>query len=73
MKKAQIDTIMVGLFTRTQIIRQFLRDDNGQDIVEYALVLALIALGATASLSSLAASISIAFSNVGSHLGTYTG
>lgn len=47
-------------------------DESGQDLVEYALVVALIALGATASISSLAGSFSTAFSNMGSHLSTYT-
>jgi pilus assembly protein Flp/PilA len=47
-------------------------DESGQDLVEYALVVALIALGATASISSLASSFSTAFSNMGSHLSTYT-
>ena len=50
----------------------FFVDESGQDLVEYALVLALIALGATASMSALATSFSQAFSNVGSHVATYT-
>jgi pilus assembly protein Flp/PilA len=44
------------------------RDESGQDLIEYALVAALIALGATAAMSSLATSISTAFSTVGSKL-----
>ncbi len=51
---------------------QMLRDDRGQDLVEYALVIALIALAATAGMSGLAGKISTAFSNVGTKLGTYT-
>ena len=49
-----------------------IRDESGQDLVEYALVVALIALGATASMSSLASSFSTAFSSVGSKLSTYS-
>jgi pilus assembly protein Flp/PilA len=49
-----------------------LRDENGQDLVEYALVVALIALGATASMSALALSFSTVFSNVGNKVATYT-
>lgn len=49
-----------------------IRDESGQDLVEYALVVALIALGATASISSLASSFSTAFSSVGSKLSTYS-
>jgi pilus assembly protein Flp/PilA len=51
---------------------RFIEDETGQDLVEYALVVALIALGATASMSALATSFSTAFSNVGSHFSTYT-
>jgi pilus assembly protein Flp/PilA len=47
-------------------------DESGQDLVEYALMVALIALGATASISSLAGSFSTAFSSVGSKLSTYS-
>jgi pilus assembly protein Flp/PilA len=53
-------------------VKRFLREEAGQDLVEYALVLALIALGATASMSSLATSFSTAFSTVGSKFGTYS-
>ena len=49
-----------------------IRDEGGQDLVEYALVVALIALGATASMSSLASSFSTAMSAVGNKLSTYS-
>jgi len=38
--------------------------EEGQDLVEYALVVALIALGATASMQSLASIISSAFASI---------
>jgi len=50
----------------------FLEDQSGQDLVEYALVLALIALAATVSMKALATSIGTAFTSVGTKLGTYT-
>ena len=43
-----------------------LSKDEGQDLVESAMVVALIALGATAGMSSLAADISNAF-NLAAH------
>jgi pilus assembly protein Flp/PilA len=55
-----------------EAVRRFLNEETGQDLVEYALVVALIALGATASMSSLATSFSTAFSSVGSKVSTYT-
>ena len=48
------------------------RDESGQDLVEYALVLALIALAATVSMKTLATTIGNAFTSVGNKLTTYT-
>lgn len=53
-------------------LQGFKNDESGQDLVEYALVVSLIALGATATMSSLATSFSTAFSKMGSKLSTYT-
>ncbi|MGC1462049.1 MAG: Flp family type IVb pilin [Terracidiphilus sp.] len=51
---------------------QDLRDsEEGQDMVEYALVVALIAFGAVAGMGKLAAGISHAFSDVSTRLGGY--
>lgn len=47
-------------------------DESGQDLIEYALVVALIALAATAGMTSVASAINLAFTHVGSHLSTYT-
>ena len=51
---------------------QILKDENGQDLIEYALVVALIAFAATAGMSTLATSINTAFSTIGTKLTTYT-
>jgi pilus assembly protein Flp/PilA len=42
--------------------------EEGQDLVEYALVVALIAFGAVAGMTSLAGGINTAFNNVTSML-----
>jgi pilus assembly protein Flp/PilA len=46
--------------------------DEGQDLVEYALVVALVAFGATAGMKSLASGLNLAFGNISTKLGTYT-
>jgi pilus assembly protein Flp/PilA len=46
--------------------------EQGQDLVEYALVVALIAFGATAGMNSLAAGINTSFGNISTTLGSYT-
>ena len=44
-------------------------EESGQDLIEYALVVALIALAATAGMSSLANGINSAFTKLNSILG----
>jgi pilus assembly protein Flp/PilA len=43
-------------------------DESGQDLIEYALIAALIALGAILSMSALATDINAAFTKIGSTL-----
>jgi len=47
------------------------KDESGQGLVEYVLIIALVALAATAGMSTLATAINSAFSTVGSILGKY--
>lgn len=51
---------------------QILLDEKGQDLIEYALVVALIAFAATAGMGTLATDINTAFSNIGTALTTAT-
>jgi len=56
-----------------QSIYMHLRDDeSGQDLIEYALVVALIAFAATAGMGTVANKINLAFTNIGTKLTTYT-
>jgi pilus assembly protein Flp/PilA len=45
--------------------------EEGQDLVEYALVVALIAFGATAGMKSLATGLNTAFQGISTTLGSY--
>ena len=54
-------------------IQSLLKNEEGQDLIEYALVVALIALAATAGMSTVASDINVAFSNIGTKLTNYTG
>ena len=47
---------------------QLLKDESGQDLIEYALVVALIAFAATAGMSTLASDINSAFTHIGTKL-----
>jgi pilus assembly protein Flp/PilA len=50
------------------LIRQLLRDDRGQDLIEYALIFTFVALGAIASLKSISAGVAAVFGTVGTTL-----
>jgi pilus assembly protein Flp/PilA len=54
-------------------IKTTLQSEEGQDLVEYALVVALIAFAATAGMGSLANAINNAFKAIGNSLTTATG
>ncbi len=46
----------------------FIKDESGQDLIEYALVAGLIGLGAVAAMTGLAGKIGAAFNSVGNGL-----
>ena len=50
------------------IIEDLLNNESGQDLIEYALVAALIALGVITAMKHLATGISTAFSTISSDL-----
>jgi pilus assembly protein Flp/PilA len=51
-----------------QLINNLISDESGQDLIEYALVAALVGLGAVASMKSIASSINSAFNSISSNL-----
>jgi pilus assembly protein Flp/PilA len=61
------------LYVRIQGLKNaMIRDERGQDLIEYALVVSLIALAAIAGMTSVATSISTAFTKIGTKMSTYT-
>ena len=56
---------------KLSVMLQILKDENGQDLIEYALVVALIAFAATAGMSTLAGDINLAFSHIGTKMTAY--
>ncbi len=54
-------------------IQSLVMREEGQDLIEYALVVALIAFAATAGMKVLANDINQAFTNIGTTLTSYTG
>ena len=65
---------MKDLFLKMSVkVQCLMLREEGQDLIEYALVVALIAFAATAGMTSLATGINTAFANIGTKLQTYTG
>ncbi|MGH9615282.1 MAG: Flp family type IVb pilin [Acidobacteriaceae bacterium] len=65
----KINDKMLEVFVKMQTL--MLREE-GQDLIEYALLVALIAFAATAGMKTLATDINAAFTGIGSTLVTYT-
>jgi pilus assembly protein Flp/PilA len=55
-----------------QELKNALTDEIGQDMVEYALVMGLIAMGAVAAMNGFATSISTGLTSIGTKLTGYT-
>jgi pilus assembly protein Flp/PilA len=51
-----------------QLLMKLVVEDSGQDLIEYALVAALVGLGSVASISSLTNSLQNTFNGIGSAL-----
>jgi pilus assembly protein Flp/PilA len=51
-----------------QLAQNLIVEESGQDLIEYALVAALVGLGAVASMRSLSTSIGNAFTSIGTTL-----
>jgi pilus assembly protein Flp/PilA len=49
-------------------LKTFHKDESGQDLIEYALVVALIAFAAIAGMNFVASEINVAFSKIGNKL-----
>ncbi len=50
------------------MLRKFHGEDSGQDLIEYALIGLIIALGALAGMGTVASSINAEFSKLGAQL-----
>lgn len=63
---------MKDLLIKLSVKWALLKDESGQDLIEYALVVALIAFAAIVGMNSLATDINDAFEKIGSTLSSAT-
>jgi pilus assembly protein Flp/PilA len=68
----KMNNLILKMYVKGQTLWSTLKDDEGQDLVEYALVVALIALAATVGMKAVATGINTAFTSISTKLGTYT-
>ena len=59
--------MMLKLYVTMQ---NMIANEEGQDLVEYALVVALIAFGAIAGMSALSTELNVAFNSISSKIAT---
>jgi pilus assembly protein Flp/PilA len=64
--------LALKLYVKMQALRSAFQNEDGQDMVEYAIVLGLIAMGATVAMKGLATTIGTGFTSIGTKLTTYT-
>ncbi|HEV2486824.1 MAG TPA: Flp family type IVb pilin [Terracidiphilus sp.] len=62
-----MNNMLAYLYLKFQALKN---GEEGQDLVEYALVVALIAFGATAGMGALAGGINSAFNTISTRLAT---
>ena len=62
---------MIGMYKLHMRLQILIGSEEGQDLVEYALLIAIIAFGATAGMKSLATGLNTAFKGISTTLGTY--
>jgi pilus assembly protein Flp/PilA len=53
------------------ILRKLHEDESGQGLIEYLLILALVAFASVAGMSTLASALNQAFSSIGSLVNAY--
>ncbi len=56
--------LLLNLSLKACLLKDALQDERGQDLVEYALIVALIALAATAAITTVGTDISAIFARI---------
>jgi pilus assembly protein Flp/PilA len=63
-----MQNLFFKLYVKAQSVLQILKEENGQDLVEYALVIAVVCLGIISGMNTLANGINNAMTTLGSNL-----
>ena len=63
---------MNKLMIKLYVTLQALRDERGQDLIEYVLIGGVVAVGAIAGMGNLAANLNAAFGNIATKVSSYS-
>ncbi len=66
--KGELTHLYMHLYTRIMALSQVLRNESGQDLVEYALIIAVVCLGIISGMSTLANGINTAMNTLSLNL-----
>jgi pilus assembly protein Flp/PilA len=64
--------LAIRIYVKMQALKDAMKDESGQDMVEYAIVMGLIAMGATVAMKGLATTIGAGMTSIGTKVTTYT-
>jgi pilus assembly protein Flp/PilA len=64
---------IMRLYVKGQMLKNVLKEEHGQDLVEYAAVIALVVLGITTGMTTLANGINDAMNSVSTKINTTIG
>jgi Flp pilus assembly pilin Flp len=59
---------LLKLYVKAQVLKNALKDENGQDLVEYAAVIVLVVLALTGGMHTLANGINNAMGTIGARI-----
>jgi pilus assembly protein Flp/PilA len=60
--------LLIKLSVKMDLLKDAVKGEEGQDLIEYALLIAFVAFAVTAGMRSLAGSINTAFAKIGTNL-----
>ncbi len=64
---------IMQLYVKAQMLKNALKEEHGQDLVEYAAVISLVVLGITAGMTTLASGINNAMNAVSTKINNTIG
>jgi Flp pilus assembly pilin Flp len=68
-----MQNILLNLCTKSRVLAATLKDESGQDLVEYAAVIVLVILALTGGMTTLANGINNAMTSVGTQINNIIG